>query len=272
MVSGVRRTWALALGICGTLACGRTAPYAYRDPPPIPEDSGVRDAGRPDAGRPDAGGDWCALGVNGGCDPNALCTNQSSGRSCTCKPGYMGNGLTCTSIAANLDGLRWELPCVKPDPGAPDYVCITTPDVNVSTTLTGVPGKRYDIRLRIRGVIETKFYGGGPTDGGHWSIGGTPTNDAWNIYRLNISNPAQTHYLNHGPSGLYLCVGIDYIITVRAAAGAKVSLYASAVDGNLSQIRNNTANPIVVPGVPPAPLPYDGQFIQMDVIDVVEAP
>ena len=59
---------------------------------------------------------------------------------------------------------------------------------------------------------------------------------------------------------------------MRAAAGAKVSLYASAVDGNLSQIRNNTANPIVVPGVPPAPLPYDGQFIQMDVIDVVEAP
>ena len=46
------RAWALALGICGTLACGRTAPYSYRDPPPIPEDSGVRDAGLPGTSQP----------------------------------------------------------------------------------------------------------------------------------------------------------------------------------------------------------------------------
>lgn len=244
-----------ALALLALLGCGRTAPYAYREPPPLPEDAGL---------------DGCSVGVNGGCDPNAICSTHPAARTCACKPGYVGDGLTCTSIAASLDGLRWQLPCVKPEPSAPDYVCITTPDVTVSATLSGAPTTRYDIRLRLRGVIETKLYLGGPSDGGFWSVGGTPTNDAWNIYRLSLTNPPQTHYLNHGPSGLYQCVGIDYAITVRAFGGAKVTLFASAVDSNLSQIRNNVMNPIVVAGVPPAPNAYDGQFIQMDVLSVTE--
>lgn len=241
------------------MGCGRTAPYTYRDPPPLPEDAGFVDGGV----------DFCA---QGGCDPNALCTNQPTGPACVCKPGFEGNGRVCTSIAAKLDGLRWELPCLKSEPQAPDYVCLTTPDVSFSTTLTGAPGKRYDLRLRIRGVVETKQYLGGAGDGGHWVIGGTPENDAWNIYRLTLSSPQQTHHLNHGASGLYQCVGVDYVIKVRAAAGAKVTLFASAVDANLSQIRNNVANPIVIPGIAPAPKSYDGQFLQLDVLSVVEVP
>jgi hypothetical protein len=260
------------LAVIAASACGRSGPYTYRDLLPGLPDAGVPDSASSDAGAPDAGFDFCSLRPNGGCDPNALCSNRPAEPACTCKPGFMGNGFTCTSIAASLDGLRWELPCVTLEPQAPDYVCITTTDVNVSTTLTGVPGKRYDIRLRIRGVVETKQYTGGQGDGGHWMIGGTPAVDAWNIYRLSISAPAQVHHLNHGASGLYVCVGLDEVITVRANAGATVSLYASAVDSNRSQIRNNVSSPIVVPGIPPAPASYDGQFIQMDVLGVLEAP
>jgi hypothetical protein len=47
-----------------------------------------------------------------------------------------------------------------------------------------------------------------------------------------------------------------------------VSLIAMAIDGH--QITNVDAggNPIVVPGIAPAPAAYHGQFIEMDVVSV----
>ena len=120
-------------------------------------DGGLHDAGS------DAGTDWCAMNP---CDVNATCNNGPSSAICTYNDGFEGNGITCTSIAANLDGLRWELPCVGPWPHAPDFVCITTPAVTDVTTLSGVAGHNYDVTLHIRGVVETKQYTGGISDGG----------------------------------------------------------------------------------------------------------
>jgi hypothetical protein len=55
-------------------------------------------------------------------------------------------------------------------------------------------------------------------------------------------------------------------------SGARITLAADTVNG--SEIINRDANgsPIVVPGISPAPTAYNGQFIQMDVIDVVPMP
>ena len=39
--------------------------------------------------------DQCTL-KNGGCSPSATCTNTHGKIKCTCKPGFTGNGLTCT--------------------------------------------------------------------------------------------------------------------------------------------------------------------------------
>ena len=30
------------------------------------------------------------------CDPNAFCNNTKGSYICACKPGYIGNGITCT--------------------------------------------------------------------------------------------------------------------------------------------------------------------------------
>jgi hypothetical protein len=74
-------------------------------------DAGPRDAGPGDAGAPDAGTDGGAMdsGVdagpppdcqvdNGGCSALATCTPISGGRTCACKPGYGGDGLTCADL------------------------------------------------------------------------------------------------------------------------------------------------------------------------------
>jgi hypothetical protein len=55
-------------------------------------------------------------------------------------------------------------------------------------------------------------------------------------------------------------------------SSASVSLSADTVDGIEITNLDANGNPIVVPGIPPAPAAYDGQFIQMDVINVVPMP
>ena len=54
------------------------------------------------------------------------------------------------------------------------------------------------------------------------------------------------------------------------AAGATVTLLADVVDGHEIENVDPAGTPIIVPGVPPSPAAYNGQFIQMDV-DAVSA-
>ena len=166
-------------------------------------------------------------------------------------------------IAASLAGLRWELPCVEPYEPAPEYVCISGPDQTTTATLTGRADTTYEITLHLRGVVETKEYPGGT--GSPLRLGGTPVNDAWNIYRLDISSPSQRWFLNDGPTGIYLCRVIDERLTVRANGRAQFTLFASTVDSNRSEIRNRDLDggAFVIPSL--SMTPFDGQFLQMDV-------
>ena len=118
----------------------------------------------------------------------------------------------------------------------------------------------YDVQMRFRGVVETEGYSGGTNDGAFFQIGGTPIRDGWNIYKLEISSPSQTDYLNRGEGGLRYCFPIDYAATVQMAAGATVTLTADPVDGAREEIVNidESGKPIVVLGVPPAPKPSTG--------------
>jgi hypothetical protein len=126
--------------------------------------------------------------------------------------------------------------------------------------------------MRFRGVVETEGYTGGSNDGAFFQVGGEPIFDTWNIYKLEISAPPQTYFLNRGQGGLYHCFAIDYSKTVQMSAGATVTLTADPVDSAQEEIVNVDQNgsSIVVDGVPPAPAPFDGQFIQVDVTAVHE--
>ncbi len=255
-----RMRWALAAtSLLGLAGCGRSDVYRST---PEPADSGVPDSGLPDAGA-------------GACDA-VLCpaNSQCVGGACRCEEGFELDGGVCRSIAVTLSGLRWELPCVMPYVSAPEYVCITTADVTRSTKLGGSPLQLYEIVLHLRGVLETKQYIGGVNQGSTLTLGATPVDDAWNIYRLQISAPAATWHVNRGASGEYVCHPVDELLTVKANGGATFTLFASAVDGNRSEIRNRDVDggAFVIPDVAPAPKPFDGQFLQMDVQSVRALP
>jgi len=264
-------------------------------------DSGAPDSD-PDGGAPDSELDGGALeagaGSDGGEDATApVC--QADGVSCAqgdgagiccagaCVSGECcsasdcgqgdGSGFLCTEqrecvdVAASLSGLTWALPCTG-EAGAQS--CYTDPSQTVSATLGGAAGVTYDVTLRFRGVVEQKTYDKGCAGAGSglWVSGGAPANDSYNIYRLEVSSPAQTFYLNAGASNITHTFALDFQQSIRMNAGASITLYAASLDNqqikNLQDPSTGTEGaPIVVEGTALAQ-PYDGQFIQMDVLDV----
>lgn len=257
------RSLALLLLVVWAIGCGRSEVVRFEDVVrSVPDaalllmdagraDGGLRDAGPMDSGTPDAG---------------------------PCPPGSARVGDTCVEVAASLDQLRWELPCFTVDPVYPQLICFTHAIQRTFTTLKGVPGRDYDVRVRVRGVIETRAYRGGRVVApfvreGAESAAMPADSDPWNIYRLEVSSPPQAFVLNAGASGEYQCHVVDATFSFRASSGAVVTLFASSVDLNRSQIRNvdDAGAPLVVSGVPPAPRPFDGQFLQVDVLGVSPA-
>jgi hypothetical protein len=197
-----------------------------------------------------------------------------------CEAGAACTMSMCQNVAGSLSGLRWELPCTS----APLNFCNSVLDGGAETvvtaTLSGATGQKYNVTLHFRGVVEQRTYfgyDGGEADGssnpGSFIAGGLPpaTTDSSNIYELDISNPPQTYYLNSGTSGIDYVWLIDYLATIPMGAGATVTLTANTVDQLEIANHGPDGGPVLVPGVPPYPQPYNGQFVQMDVSAVVPA-
>jgi hypothetical protein len=210
------------------------------------------------------------------------------GASFACKAGDTCVTGKCQNVAASLEGLRWNLPCTSAPSGAACQDIIDGGDlVVVTTTLMGTTGSKYNVTLHFRGEVEQRTYlsydaGGavGAEDGGgvnpqFFIASGAlqDSGDSFNIYELQISDPSQTYYLNMGSSGINNTWLMDYLATIPMNAGATVTLTANAVDDQEIYNNNGTdGGPVYVPGVPPYPAAYNGQFIQMDVTLVVSTP
>jgi hypothetical protein len=181
-------------------------------------------------------------------------------------------------LGATIDGYRWEFPCKgimpeNPKPGADCESGLVTGDPKKTDNFTaerkfeGEKGKRYKVTLRFRGVVEPMMYKGGKMDGDYFYIGGEPNNNTYNIYKLTISAPASHYFLNRQDKVGHKIFTIDYTKTIEIDGGATVTFLG---DGQNGRLVSNFAK-LVVPDVAPAPKVFNGQFVQVNVVDVVEA-
>ncbi len=274
------------------IACGSETESPRNDLPDASIDSNAPDQAAPDAGHDTAVPDTSAPDTSTTCSldggkTGALCggqcvdlaTDPAHCGTCTlaCTPGsYCQNG--CVDVASGLQGLRWNLPCTAP---YNTTVCVTDAVNMLASTLKGSTTRLYAVTLRFRGIVEQKTYVGssatdagltGTLNTGFYVVGGTPAADDWNIYKLEVSDPAFTAYLNNGASGHNYVDQLDYTTTVTMRGGSDVTLTADPVDNGPYEIKNvslEDGGAIVVPGVAPAPAAFDGQFVQMDVVSVV---
>jgi hypothetical protein len=174
-------------------------------------------------------------------------------------------------ILAAFTGLSWQLPCISNISSA---TCSCGPGAAPSVTLPGDPAIEYEVTFLIRGIVELDTY-----------TGGTPLSPSYvvkdatghglrpaNTYKLIVSNPAATYFLNNGVFNAADVTALDYTLTVPVMGGATLTLQSASND-NL-EVRNTGGH--VVADSPDHPIivaqPYNGQFLQLDALGATGDP
>jgi hypothetical protein len=184
-------------------------------------------------------------------------------------------GVDTKSPAASIEGFRFEFPCKDPMPenpkeGADGLSALVTGDPKTTDNFTvkrnfgGELGRRYRVTLRFRGVVEPMMYKGGQQVGEYFYIGGEKDNATYNVYQISVSSPKSHFFLNRQDKVGHKIFTIDYTQTIEIDGGAEIVFHGDGQNGRM--ITNYKK--LVVPGIAPAPEPFNGQFIQVDVVDV----
>jgi hypothetical protein len=176
---------------------------------------------------------------------------------------------------ASIDGYRFEFPCKEkmPDEPKPGANCTsahvtgdpkTTDNFTMEKNFGGEKGKRYKVTLRFRGVVEPMMYKGGEQVGPYFYIGGEKNNGTYNIYQISVSSPKSHYFLNRQDKVGHEIFTIDYQQTIEIDGGATITFHGNGQNG----LMISNFKKLVVPDLAPAPQPYNGQFIQVNVVDV----
>lgn len=179
------------------------------------------------------------------------------------------------SPAASIDGYRFEFPIKEPMPENPKEGSVGTSAIvtgdplktdnfTAKKTFGGEKGKRYKVTLRFRGVVEPMMYKNGKQVGEHFYIGGEKNNGTYNIYRIGVSSPESHYFLNRQDKVGHQIFSIDYTQTIEIDGGAEITFLGDGQNGKM--IAN--FKKLVIPGIAPDPMPYNGQFVQVDVVKV----
>jgi hypothetical protein len=195
--------------------------------------------------------------------PDNVCPTGQACVAGTCTTGA-GSPDAATPPAAALAGLRWLVPCTGPDPTAGRCAAA---NATQSVTLAGVATDLLQVAIRIRGVVEVAPYTGGvaPAASG-WYIGGAIGDTYHNIYRMTVSAPRAVYYVNFTAAPPDTVVSLDYNATLPINGGATVTFEADTQDRVELQNKDAQGASLVVPGVVTTPAPYNGQFLQVDVL------
>lgn len=182
-----------------------------------------------------------------------------------------------TKPGASISGYRFEFPCKDPMPenpkeGADGVSALVNGDpaktdqFTVERNFGGEKGKRYKVTLRFRGVVEPMMYKDGKQVGDYFYIGGEKNNATYNVYQISVSEPKQHYFLNRQDKVGHQIFTIDYSQEIDVAGDAKITFHGNGQNGRM--ITN--FKKLVVPDIAPAPKPFNGQFIQVDVVSVEE--
>jgi hypothetical protein len=196
-----------------------------------------------------------------------------------------GPTLTATPLgpeaAGKLHGFLHKLKCGEAQDARS---CKLSPDQERSrldVVIPGDPGTTYQVRLRVRGLVEPRRYSGGQLvdPANKWLYkGGAPdplrknNGQAYNIYQIAVSEPKQDYFLNRDTDdhlgGGYVpshsTFKIDYPLNLTVKGGATVSVIT---DDEAKSGMINNADKQVVDGVPATLIeqPWDGQFFYLEV-------
>lgn len=233
---------------------------------------------------------------------SCLFYNEEQSYTAYCQEGEIGQPVTVTipaetytaatleeanniALAAAQEQAEQQLICngpsiiaELPSPSTGLTVRPTVLDATDDIQLNRDPSTLYNLTIRIRGKMEPKAYENGvlngTSDADRWYVGGNPINSTWNWYRITVSNPPQTYYINPDPPLVGNMNVRDFTRVIPAYGDAILEIYANSVD--MSQISRPDVSP------PPDDDPKHpllagtasaiyGQFAQVDIINIEPA-
>ena len=160
---------------------------------------------------------------------------------------------------------QWLVPC-GPAAGS---VCTVAPPTSGRFVWPGASTDQFIVHARIRGVMQpTEILNGTAGSSGGWWIGGQGQNGP--TFTLTVSSSSNvTYYLNAGHVSSVVQVW-DYTTTFPIAGGSTVNY---GVTSFTTEPRNDdfSGGAYILPGVITTPSPYDGEFAQLDILDVTRA-
>jgi hypothetical protein len=244
--------------------------------------AGSGGAGGGAAGMGGGGGGTGGTAGSGGRDGGGGGTGGGAG-------GATGDGgpAAGVDIAGKLHKYLRSLRCTRlnTDPRS----CFASMDEEVkreSFPFGGTAGTVYDVKVRVRGIIEPRGYTGGALQDmmNPWFyVGGMPggpgDNAAYNVYKITVSQPMQVYFLNRNHNG-YLNSArdhdlhkIDYVVTLKIGGGAMVEI---ANEDRRGSGMNNNHMRLKVDGIPEETIMqgangWNGQFFYLEVESVTPA-
>jgi hypothetical protein len=223
-----------------------------------------------------AGGGGMSAGTSGasgaaGTGGTSAGTSGAAGSGGTSGAAGAGGGLT--AIAQTLHQLRLEAPCIDADHfgSTKQDNCDVAPNVDRQTFPRAIGGSSavtYDVKLRVRGLTEPNIYTGGTLNPPRFYVGGRTTQAGYTAYSLSVADPPQVYFFNHNASVGHFVFQLDYEVVIPMRGGTTVTFdingQTSVPDGHGVSNRDG----VVIAGIPPAPDPFNGQFVQFDFLDV----
>ena len=146
-------------------------------------------------------------------------------------------------------------------------------------TFKGEPNKTYNVRFRVRGVVEPKVYDGGKLDPADpfVSIGGRPTTNGrenasnqYGKFSIEVSEPNEVYYLNrlHGSQTDHEVYEMDYTLTVPVKGNATLAVVFA--DQNQCAITNHRNKVVEGLAADVITQPFKDQFLYVEVESVSE--
>jgi hypothetical protein len=180
------------------------------------------------------------------------------------------------AIAGQLHGAFLQLDCVSEEIELQFCLPEMRGKKRVPLRFGGQPGKRYQVTLRVWGVMEAITYRGGIQDGKHFYIGGQVATPMTAEYGLEAGT--ERYYFNHRDigAGEHYTYGYTYVTTIpiTITGGAALTLYVSDPDNFINTNHMESAVNDVTPGLQKKldailAQPLQGQFIYLEVATAV---
>lgn len=140
------------------------------------------------------------------------------------------------------------------------------PSVTSTVEFGGTPGRAYQVALRARGVVEAMSYVGAAGQG-MCVEDVTLARGGGNWFALRISSPPHVYFFNNGPWGVH-SLPLDCTVTLTIEGGARVVALAGSGDDQGLINQDASGKPIRVPGVSVTPDPFNGEFVEFEVLSV----